>query len=148
MPKIDNIKIKMINLKSRYKMKIKKADIFVIIFLLIFSLASSLIISRITSKGRGNILVIKQDSKIIKKVPLEKDQEFKIEYKGHYNIVKIKDGKAFVSDADCSDKICTHMSPISDVGETIICLPHRLYLEVYSENPKASRKDKIDKVIR
>lgn len=129
-------------------MKIKKADIFVIIFLLIFSLGFSFVISKITSQHKGNILVIEQDSKIIKKVALDKDQEFKIEYAGHYNIVKIKDGKAFVSEADCSDKICTHMAPISDVGETIICLPHRLFLEVYSENSKDSRDDKIDKVIR
>lgn len=129
-------------------MKIKKGDIFVIVFLLIFSLAFSLIISKITSQNRGNILRIEQDSKVIKEVPLDKDQEFKISYGGHYNIVKIKDGKAYVSDADCQDQICTHMSPIHDVGETIICLPHRLFLEVYSSDGADSREDSIDKVIR
>ena len=129
-------------------MKIKKGDIFVIGFLLIFSLAFSFIISKITSQYRGNILRIEQDSKVIKEVPLDKDQEFKISYGGHYNIVKIKDGKAYVSDADCPDKICTYMSPIHDVGETIVCLPHRLFLEVYSDDLNARDDDTIDKVVR
>ena len=129
-------------------MKIKKGDIFVIGFLLFFSLAFSFIISKITSQYRGNILRIEQDSKVIKEVPLDKDQEFKISYGGHYNIVKIKDGKAYVSDADCPDKICTHMSPIHDVGETIVCLPHRLFLEVYSDDLDARDDDTIDKVVR
>lgn len=129
-------------------MKIKKGDIFVIGFLLIFSLAFSFIISKITSQYRGNILRIEQDSKVIKEVPLDKDQEFKISYGGHYNIVKIKDGKAYVSDADCPDKICTHMSPIHDVGETIVCLPHRLFFEVYSDDLNARDDDTIDKVVR
>lgn len=129
-------------------MKIKKGDIFVIGFLLIFSLAFSFIISKITSQHRGNILRIEQDSKVIKEVPLDKNQEFKISYGGHYNIVKIKDGKAYVSDADCPDKICTHMSPIHDVGETIVCLPHRLFLEVYSDDLDARDDDTIDKVVR
>lgn len=129
-------------------MKIKKGDIIVIGFLLMFSLAFSFIITKITSQAKGNILRIKQDSKIIKEVALDKDQEFKVEYLGHYNIIKIKDGKAFVSDADCSDKICIHMYPIHNVGETIICLPHRLFLEVYSKDKKAGGDDQIDKVVR
>lgn len=130
-------------------MKIKKGDIYVIGFLLIFSLAFAFAISKITSKERGNILVIEQDSKVIKEVPLNKDDEFRIEYGGHYNIVKIKNGKAYVSEADCNDQICVHMAPINDVGETIVCLPNRLFLEVYStDDVNNSREDKIDKVVR
>lgn len=130
-------------------MKIKKGDIYVIGFLLIFSLAFAFAISKITSKERGNILVIEQDSKVIKEVPLDKDNEFRIEYGGHYNIVKIKNGKAYVSEADCNDQICVHMAPINDVGETIVCLPNRLFLEVYStDDTNNSRDDKIDKVVR
>lgn len=130
-------------------MKIKKGDIYVIGFLLVFSLAFAFAISKITSKERGNILVIKQESKVIKEVPLDKDDEFRIEYGGHYNIVKIKDGRAYVSEADCNDQICVHMAPISDVGETIVCLPNRLFMEVYStDDTNNSRDDKIDKVVR
>ena len=130
-------------------MKIKKGDIYVIGFLLIFSLAFAFAISKITSKERGNILVIKQESKVIKEVPLDKDDEFRIEYGGHYNIVKIKDGRAYVSEADCNDQICVHMAPINDVGETIVCLPNRLFMEVYStDDTKNSRDDTIDKVVR
>ena len=59
-------------------MKIKKGDIYVIGFLLIFSLAFAFAISKMTSREKGNILVIEQDSKVIKEVPLDKDDEFRI----------------------------------------------------------------------
>ena len=129
-------------------MKLKKGDIFIIGFLMIFSLGFSFFISSISSGMRGNVLRIEQDSKIIKEVSLDTDQEFRINYGGHYNIVRIAGGKAEVSDADCADLICTHMAPISNVGETIVCLPHRLFLEIYNVNDKAQMGDSIDKVVR
>ncbi|MDO5047931.1 MAG: NusG domain II-containing protein [Anaerococcus sp.] len=129
-------------------MKLKRGDILVILILLTFSLGLAFFISNMTSGLRGNVLRIEQDSKIIKEVSLDKDQEFRINYGGHYNIVEIKDGKAFVSEADCLDQICTHMAPIAGVGETIVCLPHRLFLEVYNVDDDNMNNDRIDKVVR
>jgi hypothetical protein len=42
----------------------------------------------------------------------------------------IKDGKAFIQNADCPDKICAEHKPISKTGETIVCLPHKLVIEI------------------
>lgn len=46
------------------------------------------------------------------------------------NIVVIEHGKAFVREANCPDKICVNHSEISNVGESIICLPHKLIVEI------------------
>ena len=50
-----------------------------------------------------------------------------------YNTIVIKNGTAHVEDADCRDGICIAHTPISDVGETIVCLPHRLVIRVVAK---------------
>ena len=41
-----------------------------------------------------------------------------------------KDGSVTVQDADCPDKICEKHRAINRTGETIICLPHKLVVEI------------------
>ncbi len=47
-----------------------------------------------------------------------------------YNVLLIKDGQASMTEADCPDLICVHHKPVSREGETIVCLPHKLVVEV------------------
>ena len=42
----------------------------------------------------------------------------------------ISDGKADMESADCPNQICVHHSAISHTGETIVCLPNRVVIEV------------------
>ncbi len=54
---------------------------------------------------------------------------------GEYsNTLVIKDGKAYVSGADCPDKVCVNHKAISKTGETIVCLPHKVVISVVAEN--------------
>lgn len=64
------------------------------------------------------------------KKPIRK--EYKA-YKG-YNIVEISDNSVRMHESDCRDQICVHSSPIKNVGETIICLPHRFVIEIKEDN--------------
>ena len=45
-------------------------------------------------------------------------------------ILVISDGKADMESADCPNQICVHHSAISHIGETIVCLPNRVVIEV------------------
>lgn len=45
-------------------------------------------------------------------------------------ILVIKDGKAYMLEADCPNQICVHHSAISHKGETIVCLPNRIIIEI------------------
>ncbi len=49
---------------------------------------------------------------------------------GNINTLVIKDGYAYVSYADCPDKICVSHRKISRDGETIVCLPHKLVISI------------------
>lgn len=49
---------------------------------------------------------------------------------GGRNTLHIKDGEAWISDADCPDKICEKAGHISRPGEVIVCMPHKLIITV------------------
>jgi len=63
------------------------------------------------------------DSKLI-------GQTIPIETKYGYNLIEIGDEKVRVIEADCPDKIDVKQGYISNIGETIVCLPNRLIIEI------------------
>lgn len=46
------------------------------------------------------------------------------------NILSIKDGQADMTEADCPDKLCVHQKAISYQGESIVCLPNKVVVEI------------------
>ena len=50
---------------------------------------------------------------------------------GDYTLtLVIEDGKAFVSHADCPDRICVGTGRVSRPGQTIVCLPAKVTVTV------------------
>ena len=59
-----------------------------------------------------------------------------------YNLISVTEGTVVIEAADCKDQICVHHKPISSMGESIICLPHRLVVEIVGvENAGADTQD-------
>ncbi len=108
--------------------RIKKADIILIAAALMIGIIGLIIYSVTRTKGLSVNLY--QDGKIVKTFSLDKDAEFDYESDLGKNTIVIKDGKASCIWADCPDKLCVKMSDIENDGETIICLPHKLVIEV------------------
>lgn len=46
------------------------------------------------------------------------------------NRLVIEEGKASIVEADCPDGICVKQGNISRTGQTIVCLPHKLVIEI------------------
>ena len=70
------------------------------------------------------------DGKLYGEYSLSGNQTIVIDGSHGYNRVVIENGAAYVEDADCPDKYCMKYKPISKGNETIVCLPHRLVVEV------------------
>mgnify|MGYP002423009133 CR=1 FL=1 len=81
--------------------------------------------------GTG-VLEITMDGEIYGEFPLDEDAEMVVRSPYGSNTVVIEQGKAYVKEADCPDKICAGMREIALGGESICCLPHRLFLTVRS----------------
>ena len=107
---------------------ISKRDLIFIFILLAVSIVIVLIMH--FNKRTGYNVKISADGQTVKTLSLDKDDEYVFESDKGYNIVVIKDGAVYVKEADCPDKICVNHKKISNVGETIICLPHKLVVEI------------------
>ena len=70
---------------------------------------------------------------------LSEDQTIEI---NDTNICEIKDGEVNMTQADCPDQLCIHQGPIHIQGETIVCLPNRVVVEI-TGNDKEEQLDGI-----
>lgn len=84
-------------------------------------------------KGSSHIAEIKQDGKVIRTIDLDKidtAEEIKITYKDGYNIIRVENGRIRIIDADCPDKLCVKTGWITESGQSVICLPHKLIIKI------------------
>lgn len=51
-----------------------------------------------------------------------------------YNLISVTEGIIVMEKADCKDQICVRHKPISLARESIICLPHRLVVEISGDD--------------
>lgn len=89
------------------------------------------------TKVRGNRVVVKIDGVETQSYSLSENSEFEIKTgknDENINVVVIENGKVRVTEADCPDGICKDYRPISYVGQTIICLPHKVVIEIVGES--------------
>ena len=81
-----------------------------------------------TSTAREAVIAVGDE--IVRRVPLDREEEFDIATPYGKNHVVIRKGAIHVGDADCPAKICVRRGAISEVGEAIACLPHKLLIEI------------------
>ena len=113
----------------------KKTDIIIPAAGLIIS-AAVLICSYYPAFGtdKGSTAVVYVDGEEYARLPLSVDTVITIPGKNHLNNrLIIKDGEADIVDALCPDKICVHERKISHAGETLVCLPNRVVVEIEGE---------------
>lgn len=120
------LKRKMMKNKVRFR-----NDLILIGVLLIGALVIFLLFKGSLKSGNKAVITVNGEKVSVLKLNEERNETIKTE--NGVNTVKIKDGKVIVADADCPDKICVNHRPISKVGDTIICLPHKLVVEIAEE---------------
>lgn len=80
--------------------------------------------------SEGTKAVVTLDGTVIMEQDLEEDCSIPIQTQAGYNIFQVQDGRASIAEADCRDQICVEHVAISKKGETIVCLPHKLVVEI------------------
>lgn len=108
---------------------LKKKDILLIVILLIISAAGLLFINMF-GKNEGAAVVITVDGKEYGTYPLNSEKTIEIDTEKGHNTVVISGGTVDVTEADCPDKICADHARIRYDHETIICLPHKMVVEI------------------
>ncbi len=86
--------------------------------------------------------VVTVNGKEFGRYPLNKDTTVSIKGKKNaINKLAIKNGYADMVKADCKDKICVNHRKVNKNGETIVCLPNKVIVEIHSSEDS---KDVVD----
>ena len=123
----------------------KKKDLFLIGILLAVGIVGFFAFKGIQRFAASDeqMLKISVDGKVYGEYSLKDKQEIKI---GDTNICRIEeDGTVSMTEADCPDQLCVKQGKIKEFGESIICLPNKVVLEIVTENKKAEEIDSIAK---
>lgn len=88
------------------------------------------------------VAIVMVDGKAKGRYPLNENIEKKIEITdGSYNILKIENGEADITEASCPDHICVDHRKVSKKDETIVCLPNKVVIKI--ENGAESEVDSL-----
>ena len=91
---------------------------------------------------------VRVEGKEVKRIPLvpgTKHGHVTVDTPWGHNLIGYDGEGAWMEESTCPDKICLHMAKITRPGEMIVCLPHRLSLEVEAEN---SSDEGLDVMLR
>lgn len=102
---------------------LRKGDIVIIAAVLVLAVFSA---AFAFSRGWGETVTVKADNETVYTGSLYYDRTVKLAG----NTVVIENGSVYVSDADCKNQICVNHSPITKKGESIICLPNKVIVEI------------------
>ena len=78
----------------------------------------------------GDTVIVTVDGQIYGEYSLNTDRQVEIVNGEGYNLLVIEGGKAFVKSASCPDGICSSHRAVSKDGESIICLPNKVVVEI------------------
>ena len=107
---------------------IKLGDI--ILSLSVFLVAVTLMLVMFFGGASGVEAVVTVDGKEWGRYPIETDIELSVKTEFGSNYIVIKNGSVSVEKADCPDGYCVSHIEVSKKGETIVCLPHKLVIEI------------------
>ena len=124
--------------KSDRKMEVR-------IWIGILVITFMLFLAYIIISKNGNYVQVRVNGKIVAVHSLNKNGIYPIVDKGK-NVLVIKDGEAYIKEADCPDKLCVKQGKVRKVGQSLICLQNKVVVEVVSK--KSDDKSAVDAVAK
>lgn len=124
-------------MKGYYNM-IKRWDIIMILSLVLLSFLPYVIFSyqqaKKTDADSINVAVISIDHQEVRRITLTgntRTEVFDLEQgTNDINTVEVDHDKIRMKSATCSDQVCVRTGYISKPGQTIVCLPHKVIIEI------------------
>ena len=107
-----------------------RSDVILIAVLLVLGLSVLLFV--FLTRTEGTIAVVSVDGKRVAEYSLAVDGVYYLN--DGTNILVIEDGNAYIREATCPGyQDCVEKGRISFVGESIVCLPNKLVVEIVGE---------------
>ncbi|MDK0707638.1 NusG domain II-containing protein [Clostridium perfringens] len=110
----------------------KKWDLIIIIALIILSLMPIRLLSSSSNSEDLKRVIISVNGEEYETLELKEDvnEIIKIEEGLGINEICINKGQVYMNHSNCTDKVCMRQGKISKIGESIVCLPNRVFIEI------------------
>ncbi len=120
----------------------KRNDIILIALVVVVSIV--LFIAMIIRQEDGGMVVVKVSGETWREFSLHEERTINLDFDdGSYNTLVIQDGFVRMSEASCPDQICVNHKEIQKSGETIVCLPNQVVIEIESDS-----QSEIDAIVK
>ena len=128
---------------THQKQRRQRNDIFLIVALLAVAVIGIACLFLFRRPG-GEVVIYYPSGREYGRYPLGENRviSFTGESADHSNTVVIHDGQVYMESASCPDQLCVKHRPVAYVGETIVCLPHRVVVKIEG-NTVASLPDTV-----
>ena len=127
-------------------MKYKK-DVLLIALALLAALALYLV-SQLSAGGAVNTVVAAYDGKEVLRRPLAMNGTYEIKgAEGAVNIICVENGEVYMKEANCRDGLCIRQGRMKNAAKTIVCLPHKLVVQLTGDAPESDVSD-LDVIIQ
>ncbi len=135
----------------KFNLKFNFHDILMSLFSVIIVMLMVVISVIATPKSSSDdFAVVRYNNKIVKRMPLDKDDDFimrkedgYIDLYGDELIVSVRNYKVKISKEDSPFHYCSYLGEISKKGSSLICVPNcvRVTIESYEDSPNNSNPD-------
>ena len=107
----------------------KRSDV-IFIILVVLLIGGAFLLFEVIADTSGRTVVIEEGNEPVGSYPLSEDRILTVTGPLGITTVVIENGEVYVSDSACPNKVCIEMGRISQKGDSIICLPNRVYIIV------------------
>lgn len=90
----------------------------------------------------GTYVRVMIDGELYGEYSLQENQTIEIRETTGYNRLVIDQNSVKMLEADCPDQYCVKHAAITGTNETIVCLPHKLTVEIVGDT--TDRREEID----
>jgi hypothetical protein len=120
--------------------KIRKAD--VILFIILLTAAGMLFLFPLRTRGNADSsqVVIRKNGQLYGRYSLYENRTIRILDHGALNEVIIQNGKVWMKEASCKNQLCVEESAISHIGQTLVCLPNRVAVEITGAEDRSDQE--------
>ncbi len=116
----------------------KKLNVGVIVAIVVVALVAYAATSVLGGGGDARTAVIQDADGETHTMSLACDGTLTVNSSAGMNMIEVHAGKVRVIEADCPNQDCVEQGWVSEVGQQIICLPHKLVVTVTDEDDSSS----------
>lgn len=106
------------------------------------------LVSQLSLGAEASSVVVTVDGRETLRRPLAMENRYEIEQEdGSLNVIRVEDGAVFMEEANCRDGLCIRQGKMKNAAKTIVCLPHKLVVQLVGDAPESDVSD-LDVIIQ